>query len=87
MGDGVVVLGLDTDKRVEHPFPPCFLELDLQLITLDPRDFAVAEFAVEDALAGAEVVAALIAKALVPELSKYFMPVGYNGGTGGNNLP
>ena len=39
------------------------LEVDFQLVAFDGGDGAVAELAVEDALAEGEVVAALVAKA------------------------
>ena len=39
------------------------LEIDLEFVAFDCGDGAVAEFAVEDALAGGEVVAALVAEA------------------------
>ena len=38
-------------KAIQDPFAPGFLKLDFQLVALDRVDDAVAEFAVEDALA------------------------------------
>ena len=50
----------EADERVEDSFPPRFFELDFELVAFDGVDDAVAEFAVEDALADIEVVAGLV---------------------------
>src|SRR5437868_1404013 len=54
---------LRTHEAIQHPLPPCLLELNLQLVAFDRVDRAVAELAVEHALTDAEVVAALVAEA------------------------
>jgi hypothetical protein len=51
------------DEAVEHLLAAGLLELDLQLVAFDRGDGAVAELAVEHALAEREVVAALVAEA------------------------
>ena len=53
----------DRNEAVQHPLPARMLEVDLELVALDRRDGAVAELAVEDALAERQVVAALVAEA------------------------
>src|SRR4051812_3794503 len=52
-----------TDETVEHLFAAGVLEVDLELVAFDCRDRAVAELAVEDALAEGEVRSTLIAEA------------------------
>ena len=51
------------DEAVEHLLAAGVLEVDLELVAFDRGDGAVAELAVEDALAEREVVAALVAEA------------------------
>src|SRR6185503_4814183 len=46
-----------------HLLPPGMLEVDFELVALDRCDGAVAELAVEHALAERQVVAALVAEA------------------------
>ncbi len=52
----------EADEAVQHALLPRMLELDLEFIAFDYRDRSVAEFAVEDALAEGEVVAAFVAE-------------------------
>src|SRR5690349_7341700 len=51
------------DEAVEDLLAAAVLEVDFELVTLDRRDGAVAELAVEHALAEGEVGAALVAEA------------------------
>src|SRR5579884_3670651 len=51
------------DEAVEHFLPARMLEIHLQLVAFDRSDGAVAELAVEHALAEREVGASLVAEA------------------------
>ena len=51
-----------TDKTIQHLLQPRMLELDLELVAFLRDDLAVAELAVEHALAELQVGAALVAE-------------------------
>lgn len=50
-------------KTIHHPLPTRLLKINLELVTLDLGDFAVAELLMEDAHADRQVVAALVTEA------------------------